>query len=353
MASRGFGIEIEEKYGDTTVNTDDFALDWFHDQVDDVDFKLNDDIITKSGTSRMDKKARPGVLKPTGSVSSDVDLQRIIWYLFGLLDNYKFSEGTKEGTYIHEFWGGEGKDLHSFRGVAQFDDIVQYLYGIMIDTLKLECSDADMSLSADTIYKTEKSDILEDDAEYEKPADLINDLFIVFYDIQLYLNEKVPGRVNSLSLESKNNLDQDSQIGFGARYPQAKALAGKRENNISLSLILAKDTYEDILSSKYGEVGAREPKKCSLLQVPAEIKIRLCEYPDLEIDIKFPRCTCKSEFNMSGVDAIETDMTLNTLGSEKVTLNDGSTEVVTDFYVKVVNNQPELKAKEVVDSPKY
>ena len=110
--NRGFALEIEENYGED-IEPNEFNPAWFQD-VDSADFKLNDDIITKSGGSRMDQVARPGVLKPSGSISADVDLQRIIYYFFGLLDNYKCTDNN-DGTYIHEFWGGEGKDLKSFR----------------------------------------------------------------------------------------------------------------------------------------------------------------------------------------------------------------------------------------------
>jgi hypothetical protein len=45
---------------------------------------------------------------------------------------------------------------------------------------------------------------------------------------------------------------------------------------------------------------------------------------------------------MSGVDAIETTITLDTLGSGTVRLADNKTEVETDMYVKLVNNQEEI-----------
>ena len=48
-----------------------------------------------------------------------------------------------------------------------------------------------------------------------------------------------------------------------------------------------------------------------------------------------------AEFDSSGVDDVEATLNMATLGSEKVTLVDGS-EVTTDMYVKLVNNMPEI-----------
>ena len=45
---------------------------------------------------------------------------------------------------------------------------------------------------------------------------------------------------------------------------------------------------------------------------------------------------------MSGVDAIEATLTLDTLGSGTVELVD-ETEVETDIYIKLVNNQEEIE----------
>ena len=49
---------------------------------------------------------------------------------------------------------------------------------------------------------------------------------------------------------------------------------------------------------------------------------------------------------MSGVDAIETTMTLDTLGTGTATLADGTTEVATDMYVKIVNNQEKIQTSD-------
>ena len=163
MVDRGFGIEIETgKYGEL-IEKEDFDLDWFV-KADSVDFKLNDEPVTKSGGSRMIKRARAGYLKPTGSTSHDADLQRFAWYFRAFLDNYKYTEGSDD-VNTHEFWGGEGKQLTSFRGVAVYDMLKKYIYGLICDGLKFEVSDEGMNIDADWIYKTEKAGIIGQDGE--------------------------------------------------------------------------------------------------------------------------------------------------------------------------------------------
>ena len=350
MVDRGFGLELEETYGDTTVTKSEFDPN-FWNQADEVDFKLNDEPITKSGGSRMNKRARAGVMKPTGSTSADADLQQLTWYFLAYLDNYICTKGDTPATghtqtYIHEFYGGEGKELPSFRGIAVYDMLKKYLYGLLMDGMSLEVSDEGMTVGADWIYKTEKAGIIGTNDTFDRPEQLTAEqIFIMFYDVSLKLNNKaLDGVSTALSFNGANNHDVDHSIGLGSRYPQKRAVAGKRENELSITTTLTTDTVRSILDAEYGEVGALEPSSCKLLQLPLEININHCEDTDINCKIIFPKCTLNVEYNMSGVDAVEVTINLNTLGSSTVTLNDGTTQVETDMYVKLENYQEEIVA---------
>jgi len=347
---RGFGLELESTYGDTTVSKSNFDPD-FWCQADSVDFKLNDEPVTRSGGSRMNKRARAGIMKPTGSTEADADLQQLTWYFRGLLDNYVCTEGASPATghiqtYIHEFYGGEGKELPSFRGIAVFDMLKKYLYGLMEDGVKLEVSNESMSVAADWIYKTEKAGIIGQSGEtFTRPDELTAEqIFIMFYDVSLKLNNSALDGVSTAFIwECKNNHNVDGTIGLGSRYPQKRAVAAKRENTLSITTTLTSDTVRSILNAQYGEVNALEPTACKLLQLPLELNIAHCEDSDLACKIVFPKCTLRVEYSMSGVDAIEATLTLDTLGSGEVTLADGTTDVETDVYVKLTNYVEELE----------
>lgn len=338
---RGFGLEIEETYGDTTVATSAFNPAWWS-EASEVEFKLNDTPITKRGSSRMNKKVRAGVVKPTGSTTAEADLQRLTWYFLGFLDNYVFTESESD-LNTHEFYGGEGKELQSFRAVAVFDMLKKYLYGVLVDGLTLEVSDDSLTVAADYIYKTEKAGIIGVNDTFTRPEELDDDLFIMFYDIALKLNNKsVDGVSTGLTLEGNNNHNVDRTIGFGSRAPQIRAPAQDREVNITLTTTLTNDTVRSILDAEYGAVDALEPSLCRVLQVPLEVTVELCEIPGTELTILFPTASVNVEYNMSGAEAVEVTMNLATLGSGTVTLADEETIVETDMYVKLVNEQPNL-----------
>ena len=341
---RGFGIEVEGDYADTSITTASFDPDWWN-HAESVDFKLNDEPVTRSGSSRMNKRARAGIMKPTGSTEADADLQQLAWYFYGYLDNYVYTAGETDEPNTHEFYGGEGKELPSFRGIAMFDMLKKYIYGMLEDELKLEVSNENMTVGAEWIYKTEKAAINE---AFTEPDELTDEqIFIMFYDVSLKLNNTaLDGVSTAFSFEGKNNHDVDGTIGLGSRYPQKRAQAGKRENTISITTTLTSDTARSILNAEYGEVNALSPSSCKLLQLPLEVNVNHCENTDLSCKILFPKCNIRVEYSMSGVDSIEATLTLDTLGSATVTLDDSTTEVETDMYIKLVNNQEEIVTKD-------
>ena len=344
MEDRGFGLELEKTYGEMIDKADFQPRFW--NNAESVSFKLNDEPVTKAGSSRMNRRVRAGVMKPTGSTSADADLEQLIWYFIGFLDNYQFNtvrEGVEHPLYRHEFWGGENKRLQSYRGIAVYDMFKQYIYGLLLNNLKLDVSNDSMSVDADWIYKTEKAGIIGNGDDWERPDELyMEQIFIMFYDVSLFLNQKdLDGISTAFSFEGGNNLDVDHTIGMGSRYPQKIANATNRENKLKITTTLTEDTVRSILDARYGEVGALEPSACKLLQLPLEIRIEHCEDIDIYARIVFPRCTLSVDFDMSNVDVIEATISLETLGSDTIMLADG-TEVTTDMYVEVVNYQPEL-----------
>ena len=213
---------------------------------------------------------------------------------------------------------------------------------MLIDELKLDVSSESMSVGAEWIYKTESAAINE---AFTEPDELTNEqIFIMFYDVSLKLNNNaLDGVSTAFSFSGKNNHDVDKAIGLGSRYPQKRPLAGKRENDITITTSLTADTARSILNAEYGEANATSPTSCKLLQLPLEVNVAHCENANISMKILFPKCNVRVEYSMSGADVVEATLSLDTLGSGTVTLADGTTSIETDMYVKIVNNQEKIE----------
>ena len=216
---------------------------------------------------------------------------------------------------------------------------------MLIDQLSLDVSSDVLSVGAEWIYKTEKAGIIGQSGEtFTEPDALTNEnIFVMFYDIALKLNgSALDGVSTAFSYTGNNNHDVDGTIGLGSRYPQKRALAGKRENELSITTTLTSDTVRSILDAQYGEVNALEPSSCKLLQVPLEINVAHCENANITMKILFPKCNVRVEYNLSGADAIEATLSLDTLGTGTATLKSG-TSITTDMYVQIVNQQEKIE----------
>lgn len=340
MGLRIFGLKMENEYGED-CDFSNWTPDW-HQEVSSADFKLGDDPNLSTRGSRMYKRGRAGVMKPTGTVEGQVDIPRIGHYFRGFLDQYKFTAGSGSGMNTHEFWGGECARLPSFAATQTYDFFQKQIIGAMIDALKLEVSDEFLTFSSDWVYKTESAETI-DSENYNRVKMDETDIPLMFYDVKVKLNNKDPDGVQtSFTFEGKNNLNVDETIGLGSRHPQKIALAQQREIDLSLVTTLDEDTMRTILDGEYGEVGAMEPSKCQILKVPLELTVDICEDPDRKMIILFPECLLKVEYDFSDSDTIETTINLSTMGTGEATLKDGS-KVVTDMYVRIENKQPAIK----------
>jgi hypothetical protein len=95
---------------------------------------------------------------------------------------------------------------------------------------------------------------------------------------------------------------------------------------------------------EYGEEDADEPSECKIAHIPLTVVFAACEDPTEKLTIKFPDCTGQVEYSASGADAIMLNLTLDSMKTTNVELNDGVTEVETDVYCKLENKVPKVVA---------
>ena len=357
MVLRVMGLKEESTYGQSV---DSSSPDW-HKYVSKASFALNDEAILFGDGSRMNSTARPGILKPTGSVESKVDLKTIGHLFRAFLDQYEYTEDAEETGLqnihefdqyeytedaeetglqnIHEFWGAESSELTSFYGEATFDEFIKYVYGMMLDSLKLEVSDEAMTSTEEWIYKTQKEEDLEE-SSFEV-LDIEDAIPVMFYDVSVEIDgQPAPGVNSSFSFEGKNNLNVDSTIGLGSRAPQIKARAQKREITVSLVSTLRPETVDLIKKAEHGEA-KNTPSECKIYKMELKVIIAACENANDKCEITFPSAIVAVEYESSESDDIEVTFNLTALGSGTVEKADG-TEITTDMYVKLVNNMDEI-----------
>ncbi len=333
--TRILGIKEEATYGVAS----DTVPDW-HQEIEKGKAGLGGEPINYSGGSRMIKKTKAGALNPEASYDMKPDLKRIGHYMKAFLGNYVFTGGGS-GPNVHEFYGSEKRILPSFTGWSTFDYFTKQLLGLVCESLKLEVSDELMNGSAEWKYKTETKI-----NSVPLPADqkmIPGDSLIAFYDTRVEIEgDAPPGIVTNLSFDGKNNLNVDKTRGLGNRGPQRKPKAQLREIGLEFESTLEPETMALIEKAEYGEVG-NNPSDCKVYKLPLKIIVDFCEDTDDQLILFFPECNVSVEYEASAADEIDVKFSLQALGTQRVTLEDGVTDIVTDMYVKLLNNQPKIQ----------
>lgn len=333
MVNRAIGLKQEEKYGELKKGVK--APD-FHQRVQSMEVKLGDETTRYNQGSRKYHACRRGIAKPSGSTESYVDLQRVGHYLKAFFDQYHYSYNkiVDKEEHQHHFWGDDDQDLTSFHGWATFDYFEKSISGIVIDSLSIECSDA-LTLSSEFFYKNETARYISA-MEYEF-REVTGAVPIQQYDVHVSLDGMTEEQVviTSLTVDFKNNLDQDGSIGLGSRYPQRKATAGAREIEISMEAKMSQETklLELIRKAEYGGTGQTPTDEIVL--VPLKVKITPSATPESYMVIYFPNCEMTVEYDAPDEGQIEVSFTLVPYNAKLKTFDkDSDYEHIVPRYLK-------------------
>lgn len=335
---RVIGLVEESSYGVTpTVGAPDF-----HMEVTDSSIPIEGDPLEyESGLSRDLTMVRVGPYIPQPEFEGVVDLKTIGHYLKGVLGQYEFTPKTGEGKNIHEFWGGENMLLPSFTAFGHFDLFIKKVKGTLIQSLGMEVSNEFIKLTVKCVAsKDEKTDGVPEASALKTLTGVIP---LAFYDVNLLFDGEVPpGIVRSLKWEVSNDIKTDDATGVGSRFMLRKPAAGKRTNTLDMEISLEPDTLKYIEMFEYGQEGLNSPSNCLMTTVPLQIVLAACENPSEKLTIQFPDNLAKLEYSSSGTDAINMKLSLKSLATTDVELNDGVTSVRTAVYCKLENDIPEL-----------
>lgn len=344
---RVFGLirEDDDEYG-VVPTSGSPAVDSgpdFHMEITESSIPIEGDLLTLESGSRGTRLKRPGTYLPQPEIEGVVDLKQITHFLLGALGEYVYTAGGIGEKNIHEFYGGENRKLPSFTSYGHFDEFIKEVSGTLITSLSMEVSNEFITLSVGCVAQKDK--LINDmpDATDLKTVDAV--IPLAFYDVTLELDgETPPGIVSSFKWEITNDISTDDSIGIGSRFLTIKPAAGKRTNTVEMEVSLETDTVKYIRMFEYGEEDADEPTDCKIAHVPLTVVLAACENPSEKLTIQFPDCTGQVEYSASGADAMMLNLTLDSLKTTDVTLEDGVTAVETDVYCKLENDVPEVVA---------
>jgi len=337
---RVVGLVEEDEYGVAPV----VGAPDFHIEVTDSSIPIEGDPLKfESGLSRDLTLVRQGRYQPKPKFGGAVDLKTIGHFLKGALGSYVFTEGDRPGeTNIHEFYGGNNMLLPSYTVYGHFDLFIKEVTGFLIQSLSMEVSNEWMKLSVKGLASVDsKTDGVPEPTALKLLTGLIP---LAFYDISLEFDDEIPpGIVSSLKWEINNDIKSDDATGIGSRYLLRKPPAGKRGNKLEMEVSLEPETLKYIEMFEYGEEGANSPQDCIMTTVPLSIVLQACENPDEKLTINFPDNLCKVEYSASGTDAIKLKISMDSLATTQILLNDGITSVLSAVVCTLENYVPELK----------
>jgi hypothetical protein len=334
---RVVGLAEEVTYATPIANPD------FHMEVSDSSIAIEGDPLKfESGLSRDLTLVRPGPYIPQPEFSGLTDLKTIGHFLKGVLGGYEYTAGVGEDPNVHEIWGSEDLLLPSFTLFGHFDLFVKKVAGALIQSVSLEVSNEFIELAVKTVgSKDSKTNGVPEPTTLKT---LVGVVPLTFYEVSMQFGGEVPpGIVSSLKWEVSNDIKTDDAAGIGSRFMVRKPSAGKRTNTLEFEVSLEPETLKYLEMFEYGEQGATQPSGCKMTTVPIELVLEPCDPSvDEKLTISFPDNLAKVEYSASGSDAIKLKISLESLATTPVELNDGVTEIITSVYCKLENEIPEL-----------
>lgn len=298
-----------------------------------LDVPSGAEIVIEGGMGRGALRKRPGFYSPSGSIEYTWDIRSIGWMLRYALGGYSFTTGEQGEKNIHEIWGTNYNELPSFTARCGKDLFEHVFLGSTINTLNINVTGDLATATMGILAQRDKRAALKD------PADLLipNEYPLAFYDFTAKIGSSdVSAYVRSFSLDINNNITANTGRTIGSRYPR-KFRAGNRTCSLQVSLDFNDLTY---LQSFWG--GEDGPVNLGSSEIALEITGQAFA-TEGTITISLPRCVIMGiQTQPRGREVITQTLNLQALTDTDITLNDGTTKVSSDIYVKLLNDQTSM-----------
>jgi len=298
----------------------------FHVDIASASLDLPNDskIEYEGGLSRTRRTVRSGYYTPSGDVVYAFDIETIGALLKWALGGYFFTNSGGSGTHhLHEIWGNNNFILPSFTTEIGKDLFEHIFTGCTVNSLTLSVEDG---------YGTVTLNIQAKDDE-QGSIKVIGDLIIgnaypiVFHEVTVSRVGDAPytARVKTLNLVINNNISADAGRRLGSNTPVLMPV-GKRETDLSMNLYY--DSIEEINRFKANS------------EFPLNITFNGGTFGTMVINL--PKCANNEvSTQATGIDEIDHSVTVHPY-ADSILLDDGTTTIDTEIYVKVENNITEI-----------
>ena len=295
-------------------------------------------------------KDRQGYPEPSGDISTSADVKVFQQYMYYLLGNYKYTENGSQNTdgsynHLHEFWGGERKSMPSCTCAFTYDDFMEKItIGTILSSMKMTIGKELTTIEPSIVYSTERVTKISID-EYEH--NVLDAIPFIGYDYEVKIGDSYGEVISDIEIELDNNVNTDKCTVLGSRWYKRKPRFEKRDISITATTLFDEDNYELILKAMHGKYapdqdGYNHPHECISFHDKVAIKARTCESRNEWVLIYFPWCVIELDPIEANEGVLEASLTITPEKAKEVTMKDG-TKKVTDIFVQVLNDQPELQ----------
>lgn len=338
----------EDKYGEDAIKKG--KTPEFYIQTTSHNPDLNDEAQLLNLGSMAVVKDRQGYPEPSGDISTSADVKVFQMYMYYLLGNYIYTEnghdaGSQGMKHLHEFWGGERKSMPSSTCAFTYDDFMEKITtGTILSSMKMTIGKELTTIEPSIVYANERTTEISID-EYEH--NVLDAIPLIGYDYEVQIGESYGEVISDLEIEIDNNVNTDKCTVLGTRWYKRKPRFEKRDIKITATTLFDEDNYELIMKAMHGAYSPRSdgynyPHDCISFHEKLTITARTCENRNEFIKMVFPWCVIEVDPIEANEGVLEASLTITPEKVKKQRLMSG-TEKVTDIYVQVVNDQPQLQ----------
>ena len=287
----------------------------------------------EGGFGRGKRVHRPGFYSPSGNIVYAADIRTIVSMLYAALGGYEFTaDGGENSLNLHEIWAVDDRNLPPFTARLGKDSFEHVFVGCIVNSIQFEVSDEFAELTVDVVSVKDKKASLLSLSSLLLPEEYP----LSFPDVKFSIGgEDRSADVRSLTLNVNNNANAEQGRGLGSRFP-SRIPVDSRE--VELDLDIRYDNTAELEKFWGSSDGASSEGS-----VEDDMKVELDAGGDGSAEILIPRgLFTEIQIQPSGRSEIEQSVEVQAFSAD-VELEDAATTVTTDIYVRVSNDQSDVR----------